>query len=532
MRLPSRSQWSGARAANVLRRPLQLATTAVLAFVAILAVYLLLPAAQPAVDVRSVQRPDTMLFKWRERGAADRSAEAEAALARRRALYSESLRERATLVAAATTSARRDSITAVMAGLAGLVVRAETAPLPETYKALAADPELGGRAEVRALVDSLDGIIRSRDALGRGATVDPRYVAQTTRATEIGRSLVRLGAARLEDLRRQLEADSGAAVRLVLPDTLPAREALDRAFAQQEESRQAVVRARLSHQAADSIEAEARERATIASPPILVLAAGVLACFLSLGAGAAAEMRLPRVSDAVEIERRTGLRVVAAVRPRVIPVERSRRAADRVLPVVLDPTADEYRMIVWHLQSRWNRDGLITVAAEEPLVAAAVGANVAAVLANEARDTLLIDTVFGDEPVSRVLDLPQSPGLAAVVENRKRWSETLRQIPVGRGRMMQVLQSGMRARALGPSETEALLTEVRRAGRRHDATVVVATVASAVRARAGDDVLVCAHVGVTPLVALERAIAAMIDGGGRVRGVVLWEGGPPRVQFV
>ena len=149
------------------------------------------------------------------------------------------------------------------------------------------------------------------------------------------------------------------------------------------------------------------------------------------------------------------------------------------------------------------------------------------VLANDARITLLVDADFVAEPVRTVLEMPRSPGLAAVLENRRRWSESLVPVTVGRSRTLDVLPSGSRQQPLGPAESEALVGEIRRAARRHDATIVVTSLAGIKRARVGDDVIVCTTRTRTRLATLGRAVASLIDGGARVRGVVLWDGPLP-----
>jgi hypothetical protein len=117
--------------------------------------------------------------------------------------------------------------------------------------------------------------------------------------------------------------------------------------------------------------------------------------------------------------------------------------------------------------------------------------------------------------------------LAAVLENRRKWSEALLSVTVGRSRTLDVLPSGSRERFPGPAESEALIAEIRRAARRHDATIAVTTLAGARRMRAGDDVIVCATQTKTRLATLARSVATLIDEGARVRGVVLWEGELP-----
>mgnify|MGYP001558900358 CR=1 FL=1 len=70
------------------------------------------------------------------------------------------------------------------------------------------------------------------------------------------------------------------------------------------------------------------------------------------------------------------------------------------------------------------------------------------------------------EGVRAMLALPRSPGLAAVLANRRKWSESLISVPVGRGRTLDILPAGGRATPLGPAESQALVGELQRAARR------------------------------------------------------------------
>ena len=98
------------------------------------------------------------------------------------------------------------------------------------------------------------------------------------------------------------------------------------------------------------------------------------------------------------------------------------------------------------------------------------------------------------------------------------------------GRALDILPAGGRPTPLGPAESQALIGEVQRAARRHDATIVVAPLATVKKYRAGDDVVVCATLTRTRLSTLARTVATLIDEGARVRGVVLWEGEIPVAQ--
>lgn len=545
-----RAAWMGARARNVLQRPWRLLVVWGVLFSGVLLAYLFLPAG--ARGVARLIRQDEIT--WRDTSVLVlRHATAQRALLAADNAVAQARRSTAALVAQAAgvamtpeEGARRAAIGREAAELSRLIQRAEGAPLPESFRALAAAPVLRDDARVRALADSVEMIDRERDDLGAGATVDPVFVALTTQLNETGRRIVDLAQARLSVLRREGQAAPSDPIGAVidslragatgdsladfaLPDSLPVVQARRRALANFESAQRSLQSARAANAAADSAMARERARLQLAPIPVLAIGAGVIALAVAFALALLDEMRSPRVADAAEAERLTDLRVLGVARIRPIPADRARRAADRQLPATLDPTFDAYRVLSWHLTSQWPRDGIVTVTGDNVLVAATVAANLAAVLANDARVTLLVDAELESEPVSATLGLPHSPGLAAVVENRRKWSEALVPVVVGRGRTMDVLPAGGRQRPLGPAESQALVTEVQRASRRHDATIVVTGLAGARRFRAGDDVIVCATQTRTRLATLARTVASLADGGARVRGVVLWDGPLPRI---
>ncbi|HNV74755.1 MAG TPA: hypothetical protein PKH96_08790 [Gemmatimonadaceae bacterium] len=533
-----RAAWLGARARNVLQRPLRLLVIGTAVFVGVLLSYLFLPAG--AQGVLNLLRPDriewrdTTLLLTRESAARARLASADSSLASLRATRAALVAAMSPPVATAEQSAAGDSVATRAAALSALLQRAESAPLPETFRALANTPVLRGDPRVRALLDSLNDVERERDDLGAGATVDPVFVALTTQANELGRRIIIVGQSRLAALTREqlalvtpvapTAADSAA---VALPDSQTTLAVRRSAWVAYEAARRTLTNARAANARADSVASRERARNQLAPIPILVAGALIIAAAVTFALAMFDEMRSPRVADAVEAERLTSLRVLGVARLRALPAERSRRAADRQVPALLDPTFDAYRVLAWHLSSQWPKDGIVTVTGDNSTVAAAVAANLAAVLANDARVTLLVDADLAEEPVRALFSLPRSPGLVAVVENRRKWSEVLVPVPVGRGRTMDVLPAGGREAPLGPAESQALVTEVQRAARRHDATIVVTTLAGAKRFRAGDDVVVCATQTRTRLATLARTVASMIDEGARVRGVVLWDGPLP-----
>ena len=85
--------------------------------------------------------------------------------------------------------AQRDSLNAELATLNRLIDRAENAPLPTSYRALAASPAVAADPRVRVLLDSLADVEREQKCIWRGGAVDPVYLSLTSRANAIGRSI-------------------------------------------------------------------------------------------------------------------------------------------------------------------------------------------------------------------------------------------------------------------------------------------------------------------------------------------------------
>lgn len=540
LRNTPRAAWLGARARNVLQRRKRLVVAGAIAFALVLIGYVLLPAGVLGVvsllASRRSARSDTTSLKARAIAASRRVAGATTALVEVRARHDAAVNSLVAPVLSPAESARRDSLSRVAGALGALIQRAENAPLPESYRALGDAESIRDDPRVRALADSLIEIQRERDELGSGVTVDPVFVALTSQANTYGRSIQTIAEGRLAALKGEITSLQAPplvpdSTRIAeAPDTMPAAAAREKTERDLAAAQSALAAGRSQNAAADSLEARERLRTQLAPFPVLVVGALTIAVVLAFALALIDEMRSPRVADAAEAERLTMLRVLAVPRLREVPPDRLRRAADRALPPLLDPTFDTHRILAWHLTAQWPSDGIVTVTGDNPLVAATVGSNLAAVLAADARITLLIDADFDSEPVSQVLDLPPSPGLAAVLENRKKWSEALLSVTVGRSRTLDVLPSGSRQRLPGPAESEALVGEIKRAARRHDATVVVTSLAGARRTRAGDNVIVCATKTQTRLATLARTVATLIDEGAWVRGVVLWDGELPSAK--
>jgi Mrp family chromosome partitioning ATPase len=536
-RAGTRGAWMGARTQNVLRRRTQLAALSLTTFAAVFALLLLLPAGLSGVRNLLLRSPlewrDTVSLLAREEALRARFRDADSVLLGVRDRLEGAQRTRALGLASERVLSRRDSLASIATELDSLIARANDVPLPESYRALATSQSLREIPRVRALADSLANVEREREEVGGGVAVDPIVMALTTRANAIGRSIQAVA----EERRASVVADLVALPDVTpvdpsieRPDTVAA--AVERGVAERElaRARRELIEARASNAATDSAMTRLRERSRLASLPTLIGAALIIGVALAFGAGLLFETRSPRIAELREIERLTGARVLAQIRPREIPADLRRRAADRELAPLLDPTYDPYRMLAWHIVARAHPRSVVVLTSDRPHVAATLAANAAAVLANEARAVLLVDAGMDDQALSAVLRERSVPGLSAVVTGRRQWAEVVLQVPVGRGRVLDLLPSGTRDRFPGPAEEASIVEELQRASRRYDVTLVVAPTTLAPRFGETADVIICATLAHTRLTTLARTATSLRDGDAHVLGTALWEGPLPTID--
>ncbi|MGH9203634.1 MAG: hypothetical protein ACRD2A_20605, partial [Vicinamibacterales bacterium] len=375
-----------------------------------------------------------------------------------------------------TQTQRRDSLAARIAGYNALLARAEHAPLPETYRAIGESPLVRREPRVSQLLDSLAAIEREREAIGGGVGVDPVFVELTTRANAIGRQIAAIADSRRADAERELAAldtTSAQTDQVRLPDTLAAAQSKATRERELAVVERLLADAHRANAAVMAAESERRRATELAPVPVLVVAAAIIAFAVAFALTLLDEFRSPRIADAAEVERLTGARVVATIHPREVPAERKRRAIDRMVPAVLDPTSDDYRLLALHVAVHLPDEGIIAVTAEQPTLSSVIAANLAAMFANEPRETLLADAMLNDECVAQVLGIRSGPGLSAVIENRRRWSEVLSQIATGRDEVMDVLPSGRPQGVPGRAEAEFLIGDILLSVKRYVVTVDV-----------------------------------------------------------
>ena len=535
--------WTSSRARNATRRFTIMGIAGGLVFIASLIAFVLVPrqATRAAVQVSSTieERPDSnRTVAIRNRAAAQIAAvDSLLQAARRPAALAASAAVVDTFPPEAV--AQRQALAAEVATLNRLIERADNAPLPSSYRALATAPSLAADPVVRALLDSLTDIERERDAFGTVGGVDPVYVALTSRATAVGRSIQAIAEAKRMNARQQL-----AMLRPTAPpppprpqvDTakyLAQRAVNERAYA---DAVRALAQMHAVNERIDRETERARDLANVGAPPLAMLAAAlVLALTLGFGASLFIELKMPTIADAREAEQVTGVRVLSVIEPAEVVAERSRRQADIVAPPLIDVVSESYRRLYLHLAATEANVPIVTVAGDDAPIVATVAANIAAAAAYEARSTLLVDVDPTTSTIASVFRIPSNPGLAGIVSEKSDWPEATVQVVIGRDRYLDVLPSGTRrSGAPDPSAAQRIRGDFARMERRYDLIVIAAPTAYVQRGRTSiipsPDVVLCARVGHTRLARLKEEVETLRDMNLRIHGLVLWNDDLPVIE--
>jgi Mrp family chromosome partitioning ATPase len=553
--MPSRATWMAARARNALRRPVFIGAVSIVTFVASLFALVIVPqqARRAAAQLRpaTLARPDTEPTAAALAEAERQASAADSQVVASRAELAKQLASSAVASAADTmpsgdpvsgaARARRDSVASDIAVLGRLLARAENAPLLGSYRAVAEAAPMRGNAMARQLLDSLVEIEREREGYNAVGGVDPVFVALTARANELGRAIEAVADARRSELRRELASLAppptstpfGAASRPLL-DTIELLRLQANAHAATAGVANRLSRERGELTRLDAREERARELANLgASPPAMLAAALIFGAVIGFGIALVDEVRHPRISDAYEAERATGIRVLGVISPLPPSPERGRRSADRAAPPYIDPGADGHQLIYLHIATAGANVIMLTVTGDNPAVSAIVAINFVAIAADEARSALLIDTDAVASPVSAALRLRASQGLSGLVGEKLSWPEAIRAARIGRESSIDVVPSGSDTPSL--EQISALLKrDANRLARRYDAIILVSALEQVVHGLPSalpiSDVVYCVRAGQTPIAQLRRGIEDIESAGGRVRGIVVWSAADPMLS--
>ncbi len=395
--------WWRARARNALRHPVRIGVVAGAVFLLTLLALIVVPAGQRRA---AEQRPeaqrylDTLPILARQHDVERRRERATKALdASRLALAAA---DSADFAAAerprSTASPGTDTIAALGRELSRLIARAERAPLPATYRDLAAARAFAGDARIAPLLATLDTIERAQRAYGRRPELDSGYVALTERARAVGATLDALA----RDRRGALRGDAPE-------DTLQQRARLDTLGREVEATERQLVLARQVNTRAQAVRAAAREVANVTAPPLLMLVAAV-ALGLALGAAASLVLELadPYFAGDADASLVLGASVVGLLPETVDGTLRD--AADRLIGRVLTPMAPGARLALVALDGQQ---------------AAHVAVALATAVAASGRAVLLLDTDTQSAAAAVLLRRPAVPGITDVLARGLTWSQAL-----------------------------------------------------------------------------------------------------------
>lgn len=535
-----RPVWLTNRARNALQRPTFIGAISVATFVTVIVSMIVVPRTQrqPAPVVRVAPRPDTLSLIAAAAVARSQVSSADSALVAARQQLAAEAPARPVADSTPSDSVRRDSIAARVAAIDRALARAEQAPLPSSYKAVADLPELRVDPRVRPLVDSLSEIEREREGFGAVGGVDPIFVALTSRASEIGRQIQGIAVSRRDSMKAEAAAMTSAGQTVAVTpsiDTLAILAKRDSARVAWRQANDTLAHRRAIARALDVEEQQARERAMAVAPPLAMLASAfVLAAAIGFAAALIGELRTPRISDANEIERLLGVRVLATVEAAMPSIERGRRQADRAAPPYLDPGAEAYQLAYLGLATEHPALLTASVTSDEPAIAAIVACNLAAVAAEEARSTLIMD-LEGSSATACALRARTSPGIADIAQSRAEWPDATLTAAVGRDKTVDLVPTG--STPVGTAELRDLLArDAGRLSRYYDAVFAVVSPAQAeegiLSVLPSPDLVYCARPGTTSLRTLRRQLDAIRESGARVRGIVLWNAERPQLPAI
>jgi Mrp family chromosome partitioning ATPase len=257
----------------------------------------------------------------------------------------------------------------------------------------------------------------------------------------------------------------------------------------------------------------------------------VLSWVIGFAVAFVGELKKPRVSHARELERFLGVRVLATVETPMPSVDRGRREADRAAPPYFDPGVEGYQLAYLGLATDHPTLLMATITGDDPAIAAVVACNLAAVAADEARNTLVIDL----EPTcsaSATLRSRVQPGVTDIVRHGATWPDATTAARIGRDKTVDLVPYGKAGTPVPAQELIALLKQdCTRLARSYDAILLLAAAKDVSQGLAGalpsPEVIYCAQPGITPLRQLRAQLDSIRAAGGSLRGIVLWESERP-----
>ena len=518
----SRPEWLGARAALAGRRSGRFAVGTVATFVVVLVVLFFVPkgGGGSRAGAAPAEREDTASLLLRadsaRRAAAHADSEHTATVLASEYLASEP----AGLTAVQRT--KRDSLQLLATELDALIARAANAPLPASYRALAAANALHGDTRTARLTDSLDALEKRRAALAPTGGADLPYADLTASMNDVGIAIRDAAVRRRGSLARSMSDLDAAANGNAAPiDTAGPRLVRDNARAAASTIDSALSAARRRNAAADQSVLAAKERANRRVPPIAMLfAAMVLAVIAGFSFNLSAELSRPTLATPREAERVARAPILAVV-----------READRAPRV---GGIDPFRMLYLGLTATGTRTRTVVVSGDDRAVVATVAGRLALAAAADARATLVVDVDAEGSSVAGYYGERPEPGLSDALAGVRLWREVTRPIGASDGLSIDVIPGG----AIRPDEPdratkESAREEFARFRAEYDFCVIVApTQSSLVLVCSLVDkpvTVLCAEVGRTGLSRLQAAATQLRESGAVLHGLAVWDAELPHL---
>jgi Mrp family chromosome partitioning ATPase len=422
----------------------------------------------------------------------------------------------------------RDSLSTVLTQLTAALDRAAKAPLAASYRVLASSDALRSLTAVQVLVDTLDLLENVRRTLDPAAAPTSEFAQLSARANAIGATLQGIGRERQSTLIRQIaliDATGDRTGRGVAGsiDTGGARAARDSARREVTSAESLLRDARQWHaQVQARADSDARARAARilgASPFVVATSALLVVSVLMFALAVVAETRVPTISHAREVERITGLPVLASAVGFRVP----REGRARLQP---GTGVDPFRMVYLSLTASGTRERVVCVTGDDVSRTVAVAARLAVSAAADERATLLVDLAPGVASTSTFFGWRDEPGFTEAIAGVRLWREVARPIGASEGLAIDVIPAGgLRQDTTSSVQNEIARSEFAAFLGEYDFTVLAAPTASAAAMAAtacgSPPTILVARVARTRLRALQSSILWLRTAGVNLHGILL-----------
>ena len=524
----TRPEWLGTRAALAGQRSGRFAIGTVATFVVVLIVLFFVPrrgagTREAAAPVQPVDIAPLL----------QRADSAHLAAARADSQYSATIQaseylgvEPAGLTPLQRT--KRDSLLFLASELDTLIARAANAPLPASYRSLAAARALHGDSRTARLTDSLDALEKRREALAPANSAGLPYADLTASVNDVGAAIRAAAVRRRAGLARSMSELEGATPRGAAIDTAAPRILRDSLRALARAGDAAVAAARRSNADADKAAVTAKEKETRRVPPVAMLfAAMVLAMIAGFAFNLSAEIRRPTLGSPREAER--------VARAPVLAVARDGERVPRIGGI------DPFRMLYLGLTATGTRTRTVVVTGEHRAVVATVAGRLALAAAADERATLAVDADAEGSSVAGYYGERPEPGFSDALAGVRLWREVTRPIGASDGLSIDVTPGGaIRTEERDRATQESAREEFARFRSEYDFCVIVApSDASLTLACSLVDkpvTVLCAEFARTTLATLREAADRVRESGAVLHGVAVWDAElpqlPPRSELM